>query len=350
MSIFSALRRSLIRNIDADLLLDNFLIAAVSTLFFIRFYLFLTGYPQLGGNGLHIAHMLWGGFLMLFAIILMLVYLGRSIRSFAAVIGGIGFGTFIDELGKFVTSDNNYFFQPTIALLYFIFIVLYLFIRHIDRYRPHADKEYLVNALELIKDAVENDMDRHEMHVAKEYLKKCDPDNPLALDLKNLLSRVELTPTPPGNIFTRARRLLHGYYLDVIGHRLFLKTVLLIFGINALLTLGQALLLLYALLFDKTLLGNFVSDLSVAYIVQIISSSVAAFFVIIGAYRLRHNRLAAFRLFRLSILLQIFFTQFFAFYQLQFYALSGLFANIFLLGIIHYLITEEEGNVKRENG
>jgi len=33
---------------------------------------------------------------------------------------------FIDELGKFITSDNNYFFQPTISLIYIVFIIIFL--------------------------------------------------------------------------------------------------------------------------------------------------------------------------------------------------------------------------------
>ena len=54
-----------------------FLVAGVASILAIRVYLILTGYPQLGGGGLHIAHMLWGGLLMLVALILMLAFLGR---------------------------------------------------------------------------------------------------------------------------------------------------------------------------------------------------------------------------------------------------------------------------------
>ena len=54
-------RRGLIRNSDAGELLELFLVAAVCAVLGIRAFLAAAGYPQIGGSGLHIAHMLWGG-------------------------------------------------------------------------------------------------------------------------------------------------------------------------------------------------------------------------------------------------------------------------------------------------
>jgi hypothetical protein len=44
------------------------LISRIATVLVIRTELWLTNYPQLGGSGLHIAHLLWGALLMLLAI------------------------------------------------------------------------------------------------------------------------------------------------------------------------------------------------------------------------------------------------------------------------------------------
>ena len=49
---------------------------------------------------------------MVLAIGILLIFLGRGARRPAALIGGVGFGFFIDELGKFITEDNDYFFKP----------------------------------------------------------------------------------------------------------------------------------------------------------------------------------------------------------------------------------------------
>ena len=71
--------------------------------------------------------------MMAIAIIFAISFLAPNNRTFIAFIGGCGFGWFIDELGKFITRDVNYFFQPTIALIYIVFIAMYLVFRGIQR-------------------------------------------------------------------------------------------------------------------------------------------------------------------------------------------------------------------------
>lgn len=95
-----------LRNADAAALLETFFVTAVVSFLGIRAFLALTGYPRIGGGGLHIAHMLWGGLLMLLALGLLLLFLDRSLQWLAAAVAGLGFGTFIDEIGKFLTADN----------------------------------------------------------------------------------------------------------------------------------------------------------------------------------------------------------------------------------------------------
>ena len=105
----------LARDADLGALLETFFVVACTTVIVIRTQLWLTNYPQLGGGGLHIAHLLYGGVFMVLAIGLLLVFLSRAVRRPAAIVGGVGFGFFIDELGKFITSDNDYFFKPAAA-------------------------------------------------------------------------------------------------------------------------------------------------------------------------------------------------------------------------------------------
>jgi hypothetical protein len=80
------------RNAEGGQLFEAFLVAAVSTVLLGRWLLDLTGYPRLGGSGLHVAHLLWGGLLMLLALLLMLLFLDRRVQYAAAVVSGVGFG------------------------------------------------------------------------------------------------------------------------------------------------------------------------------------------------------------------------------------------------------------------
>lgn len=106
-----------IRDLSSPYLMELWLVSAVATILGVRLYLQLSGYPQVGGATLHIAHMLWGALAMVIAFGMLLIMASDVWKPTAAAVGGFGFGLFIDELGKFITQDNDYFYRPAIALI-----------------------------------------------------------------------------------------------------------------------------------------------------------------------------------------------------------------------------------------
>lgn len=324
-----------IRNIESDSLRENFLIAGVVSVFAVRLFLKLTNYPQLGGGDFHVAHILWGGFFMVAALIILMSFLSKSAANIAAVVGGIGFGMFIDEFGKFVTRDNDYFFQPTAAFIYIIFVLLYLISRVIPRYKAFSKREYLVNAIEMIKESAVNDFDVEEEKRAKFYLSKCDPQNPIVKDLTKLLSRIDAEPTPPPHLLTRMRQRLRRWYYTVAKSGLVLKLIITFLVVQTFLTILQVV----SLFFVHPILPF--SEWGKLY-----SSILAGIFVVIGVMALRFSKREAYRFFHISVLVSIFLTEFFAFMQSQWYELIGLSANLFMLVVITYVHAHE----KQKNG
>ncbi len=98
----------------------------------VREFLQLTGFPQIGNSVLHIAHALWGGLLLFIAVVLPLAFANRWAIGASALLSGAGIGLFIDEVGKFITQTNDYFFPPALSIIYAFFLltaVVYLYFR-----------------------------------------------------------------------------------------------------------------------------------------------------------------------------------------------------------------------------
>ena len=332
--------RPLVRNVDAGQLLENFLVAAVATLLAIRVYLAATGYPQVGGHGLHIAHMLWGGLMMLIAIVLMLSFLGKRVQRAASILGGIGFGTFIDELGKFITSDNNYFFRPTIALIYAIFVLMFLAFRAIQRRRQLSPDDYLANALDRVRDAVSHDMDADDRARALALLDRSDPRDPVVGALRTVLRQTPSTSeathrSAPARLAGWARRT----YVALVGSRRFERIVVAVFTLHVIATVVNAVITVVS---DGGLPtarpdGAFVETGNA------VSTLLSNLLLAIGLVRLRVSRLAGYLWFKRGVLVSVFLVQFFSFYREELIAVVWLFLDVTLLVVLNFAISRERG-------
>ena len=108
---------------SADSAIQVMLIAFAATVIGTRWFLELTGFPKVGGGDLHIAHALWGGLLLFGGALLPLIWLGRRLHLAAAVLTGAGMGLFIDEVGKFITTRNDYFYPAAAPIIYATFLL-----------------------------------------------------------------------------------------------------------------------------------------------------------------------------------------------------------------------------------
>jgi hypothetical protein len=319
-----------IRDIEADSYLENFLLSGVVSVFLIRIFLRLTHYPQLGTGAFHVAHILWGGFFMMAALVILLSFLSKKASVAASILGGIGFGAFVDELGKFITSDNNYFFQPTIALIYVVFVLLFLISRFIPRYSAISKREYLVNAIEMIKESAINDFDKEDEKRAVAYLRRCDPKNPIVKSLKQLLTQIEIEESSKPGIVTQVRQSLRHLYYSLAQSGLVVNTVLAYLVIQSSVTFLK--------------LGMMWSNhpqLSFSELGQLYSSVLSGGFGLIGLLALRFSRFEAYRFFRISILITIMMTAFFSLMHPQWTDMVWLSGNVFTLLVINYAMIRD---------
>jgi hypothetical protein len=335
-----------VRSADGELF-DTFLVSAVATLLLIRIFLEATGYPQLGGRGLHIAHVLWGGLGMLLAIVLLLLFLSPRTRLVAAVVGGAGFGAFIDELGKFVTSDNNYFFKPTAAIVYLLFVVLFFVVRQVRISSALTPAENLVNAVELAEQLVVGELSQAERDRALAMLAASDQSDPMVGVLRDrfLAAHPRLSTTTAidrwrANVIAWYRRVAStAWFHRVIAALFILQGIgIVLSGIAALaMLIGASLGIADAI----AALAEATEGSTVASWIQIVATFVGGAFVVAGVVRLRHSRVRAYRAFEIAILLELLLVLPFAFLSEGFGTFVEVLLDLALLAILRFLETQE---------
>lgn len=338
------IKKGLIRNIEYRGHMEAFIISAVTAILGIRVFLSFANYPSLGGDFFHISHMLWGGLLMAVAMVMTLVFLDNDIKRIAAVIAGLGFGTFIDEIGKFITRDNDYFYKPSFALMYVTFILIYLTLHLVNRKKEFSDKEYLVNSIEIMKDAVNNELDPQEKKKALLYLSRSNPENHISLTLKELYAELDTIHQPEPSLLRAVQIEIKQLYEALINKRWFKRGLIIFFLIQAGISLMIALLLLIekntfvlpALLLSHTFTSESFNGL------HFITTLASSIFVLLGIMQIYTSRLEALRWFKRSVLVSVLLSQVFAFYFHPTRAFATFLFNILILTSLNYMIDNEK--------
>ncbi len=324
--------RNVPTNADMGQLHETFLVSAVTMILVIRTQLWLTNYPQLGGSGLHIAHLLWGGLFMVITIGILLTLLGRRPRVPAAVLGGIGFGFFIDELGKFITDDNDYFFKPAAGVIYIVFVALFLVSRQIQRRRTLSEADLLRNAMERLGAATHGSFDARDRARTLEFLDAADQSNPMVGPLRELVDRVEAAPAAAPSRASKLGERIHRRYVALTERRWFERLITAIFSVWAVLTILN--LLVFALALANPDVESATLEENGGFLggAIAISSAIAAGFVVVGLLRIRRgDRELGYEWLARGLLVSLFITQVFLFVQSQFGAVFGLAIDVLLL-------------------
>ncbi len=384
---------TIVRNSYAGTLLENFFVASVVSVLVIRLYLFLAyrylvAYAPITGKvvvgPIHFSHILWGGILMLVAVVLLLTLIGRSGQNVASVIGGIGFGAFIDSLGKLITLDPDYHYQPALALIYISLIALFIGLRALQRPRPPSDQAALANALQYAQQAVLRDFAPEDRHHASSLLEDSNPAHPMFAPVQDIMKQTEEVGRHSRSYLERLRDHIRRTYAGVIQNWWFAYTLVGLFVVIALSGLYQTVLhvrwsalhislaaiavlgivLLARALYTSTISTRFVKTAlillpatllsvgialhleqrpdSVVQWVQLVAPIITSVLVLQGTLTIWHSRLAAYRLFHLAILVSIFVTQVFAFYDAQIHAVIGLAIRVLILLTLRFMIDQEQ--------
>ncbi len=319
------------RSYDLQQQLTLLFVTAVSTVLLTRSFLAATGYPQVGSSTLHIAHVLYGGLLLTAALIAMLAFLSPATKPAAAVAGGIGFGLFIDEVGKFVTKDVNYFYRPAIAIIYVSFVVLFGVIRVLARRRFRGDEAVLIG-LDSLQHAAVGTLTEERRARTLALLDSTGAEGALADGVRDLLRAARTTHVRPGvgeRLVARGRAA----WLLLVAHPRFRLLVFSLLVAGVAVSIGET----------GWLLRHGVGRLSFSGRAYALTTLAADAMLVVGALALERSVLAALRWYEHAVLLQIVVGQIFLYSSEQLAATLNLFALLVFWFLLRWGIHFELG-------
>ncbi|WLP90767.1 hypothetical protein [Gordonia sp. NB41Y] len=304
---------------------EALVIIAIVTILVTRAYLQATGYPQIGGGTLHIAHALWGGAGMVIALVVSLSLLGTGPRTFSVVLGGIGFGLFLDEVGKFVTKTNDYFYSPAVSIMYVVVVVILVLNRLVLDVAGQSGSAALAGAAGIAADGMLSGLTPTQRTRAQKLL-TASRDGAPAADVAGIEAIIASCPVRPPSRRDRIALWLKAHpWVDLGGSRatVIAAVVLTLFSfagvISALVTISDDL--------------DAGSQTGITPVGQLVGSAVAAVLCLVAVLRLRDGTVAPVRLLRAAALVTMLLTEVFDFVEEEFGALINVAIGLLALAV-----------------
>jgi len=148
------------------------LVSCALTVALTRLFLVLTGYPQIGNSTFHLAHALWGGLALFLAAILALVVHNRGAVVIIALLTGVGFGLFVDEVGKFITQKNDYFFPLAAPIVYACLLLILLLTELARRHQLRSPRAHLLAAISLSQTIADGTATKTEITAMENHIRQ----------------------------------------------------------------------------------------------------------------------------------------------------------------------------------
>ena len=333
------LRHFFVRNSDAPELIELFLVAGIASVLAIRGFLAATGYPQLGGDGLHIAHMLWGGLFMTLAMLLLFAALGQSGAAARRHSGRYWVWRLHRRVGQVHHQRQQLFLRahhrPDLHYLHRDLSCA----RSLSTAGAGADTEALANAFNQLELGAGRPLDAETRRTTLDLLAKSDTSDPVVQGLSVFVRSIEPQPGPDMSFYFRARDFAVSLYSRVLLSCWFRPILVGFFLVRAFVQIAIVLLVVLA--------GLFVSDieilqLSFSGIATLVSVAVSGILTLFGIFQLKRSRLAAYRWFVHSILVSIFVIQVFTFLESELSALWGFAIDILVYTALKIMIEQEQ--------
>src|SRR5215203_1815467 len=103
---------------------------------------------------------------------LTLIVQNRGAAVIIALLTGVGFGLFVDEVGKFITQKNDYFFPLAAPVVYASLLLILLFTELARRHQLRSPRAHLLAAISLSQTIADGTATQTEISAMEDHIRQ----------------------------------------------------------------------------------------------------------------------------------------------------------------------------------